>query len=62
LSQTLIAEVLCTALVNASVDVIIMPKGVRISRRGEKSLVTNFNQHPVSWQGKTIPAVSYLIY
>lgn len=61
LSQTLITEVVSEALKNASVEILSMPKGVRITRRGEKSLVANFNQHDVTWQGQEIPAVSYLL-
>lgn len=62
LSQSLITEVLSKALNKASVEILSMPKGVRISRRGDKSLVTNFNQHEVTWQGQKIPAVSYLLF
>lgn len=61
LSETLITEVLQDALDNVSIEHAILPDGVRISRRGSHTLVTNFNQEKITWNSHIIPAVSYLL-
>ncbi|MEF2279623.1 beta-galactosidase [Deinococcus sp. YIM 134068] len=57
-SETLIAEVLEEVLSGAGVQPTRLPEGVRLSRRGEVTLLQNWNSHAVTWQGQELGPVS----
>jgi len=57
-SQTLITEVLKELLEAAGLAPVHLPEGVRLSRRGDLTLLQNWNSHPVMWQDRELPAVS----
>ena len=59
LSAGLISSVLIEALSGAGITTYRLPKGLRLSRRGNTTLVQNFNQQAVEWQGITYPGVSF---
>lgn len=59
LSHELLNEVFSNLLHEANIPNWPMPEGVRITRRGSKSLVFNFNQATVSWNGLTLAPVSW---
>lgn len=59
LSATLIKSVLKDALTEQGIDTFELPKGLRLSRRGDTTLVLNFNQQDVEWHGNTYPGVSF---
>lgn len=59
LSLELIEKVLVHNLQKAELDYMHLPDGVRVSQRGTRKLVCNFNQSDVCWNGVTLPAVSY---
>ncbi|MDO6557578.1 beta-galactosidase [Paraglaciecola chathamensis] len=59
LSAGLISGVLIEALSGAGITTYRLPKGLRLSRRGNTTLVQNFNQQAVEWQGITYPGVSF---
>ncbi|MFQ3236565.1 MAG: beta-galactosidase [Paraglaciecola sp.] len=59
LSESLISDVVKQQLSRQKIDFSPLPQGVRISRRGSTSLLLNFNQQEVQWQGKSYPGVSF---
>ncbi|QHJ10217.1 Beta-galactosidase [Paraglaciecola mesophila] len=59
LSTGLISSVLMEALRGAGIETYRLPKGLRLSKRGNTTLVQNFNQQAVEWQGVTYPGVSF---
>ncbi|ABG40662.1 Beta-galactosidase [Paraglaciecola sp. T6c] len=59
LSGALIKSVLNSALGEVGIETFTLPKGMRLSRRGETTLVLNFNQQDVEWSGTTYPGVSF---
>ena len=61
LSQNLINDVFEQKLKELNIDTCRLPEGVRMSRRGNKTLICNFNESAVTFQGEEIPGVSYLI-
>lgn len=61
LSSQLISDVLSQQLDELDIETTCLPKGLRISRRGNTSLLLNFNQQAVTWQGTTYSGVSYTI-
>lgn len=58
LSKTLLTHVLIEKLSQQGIETQHLPEGVRISRRGNQTLLQNFNQHDIKWQEQVIPAVS----
>ena len=59
LSGSLIKSILKAALGEVGIETFTLPKGMRLSRRGETTLVLNFNLHDVEWEGTTYPGVSF---
>lgn len=60
LSKSLIKAVINEKLSRKNIEYFDdLPTGVRISRRGEQTLLTNFSSHPVEWRGHHLPAVTY---
>ncbi|WP_272976568.1 beta-galactosidase [Deinococcus geothermalis] len=58
-SEALIRDVLRGALEAAGVPITDLPEGVRLSRRAGVTLVQNWTDEPVTWQGQTLPPVSF---
>ena len=61
LGQGLISDVIETHLNQQNIANEKLPEGVRISRRGNKLLICNFNESAVMYQDEWIPGVSYQI-
>ena len=59
LSKSLIVEVLGDILAGQGIKTLDLPDGLRLSRRGDTSLMMNFNQEPVEWEGRTFSPVSF---
>lgn len=60
LSKSLIKAVLSDKLAAKKIDYAEdLPIGVRISRRGNQTLLMNFANHTIEWQGHSLPAVSF---
>ncbi|MEM5497350.1 beta-galactosidase [Paraglaciecola mesophila] len=59
LSGSLIKSILKAALGEVGIETFTLPKGMRLSRRGDITLVLNFNLHDVEWEGTTYPGVSF---
>jgi len=57
-SDGLIEEVLGALLAESGLPVQQLPEGVRLSRRGTTTLVQNWTESPVHWQGIDLAAVS----
>ncbi|GGR60443.1 beta-galactosidase [Deinococcus seoulensis] len=57
-SPSLIGKVLAGALRDANIPTLNLPEGVRLSRRGEVTLLQNWNAHPVTWCDLTLAPVS----
>ncbi len=57
-SETLITELLEQRLSEAKLSPVRLPEGVRLSRRGELTLLQNWNARALSWQGQTLAPVS----
>ncbi|GBF08174.1 beta-galactosidase family [Deinococcus aerius] len=56
--ETLITEVLEDLLSRAGLQPTRLPEGVRLSRRGEVTLLQNWSSHAVIWQGQELAPVS----
>lgn len=61
LSDNLITDVLDNVLQQRGITTQNLPDGVRISRRGDKTLICNFNQNAINLNGDTISGVSFLV-
>ena len=59
LSGELIKSVLKNIAVKQGIETFELPKGLRLSTRGDTTLVLNFNQQDVNWLGGTYPSVSF---
>ncbi|TSA87458.1 beta-galactosidase [Deinococcus detaillensis] len=59
--QELIGTVLSEILMNVGISVETLPDGVRLSRRAGKTLLQNWNPHPVKWQGRLLAPVSFTV-
>ncbi|MFQ3197477.1 MAG: beta-galactosidase [Paraglaciecola sp.] len=59
LSASLISDVVKQQLSGQNIEYSPLPEGVRLSRRGSTTLLLNFNQKAVQWQGKTYSGVSF---
>ncbi|MCD0158749.1 beta-galactosidase, partial [Deinococcus sp. 6GRE01] len=57
-SPGLIGEVLAGALRAANIPTVNLPEGVRLSRRGEVTLLQNWNAQPVTWCDLELAPVS----
>ncbi|MFN4250400.1 beta-galactosidase [Deinococcus sp.] len=57
-SPELIGEVLAGALRAANIPTVNLPEGVRLSRRGEVTLLQNWNAQPVAWCDLELAPVS----
>ena len=57
-SETLITELLEQRLSEAELSPVRLPEGVRLSRRGDLTLLQNWNARALSWQGQTLAPVS----
>lgn len=57
-SPGLIGEVLAGALRAANIPTVTLPEGVRLSRRGEVTLLQNWNAQPVTWCDLELAPVS----
>ena len=60
-SDTLIQGVLGDVLHDAGIEVTPLPEGVRISRRGDHTLVQNWTAQTQTWRGHVLPPVSSLL-
>ncbi len=56
--ESLIAEVLGSLLARAGVSVTALPEGLRVSRRAGVTLVQNWSEGELEWQGRRVPPVS----
>ena len=59
-SQSLVTELLEGQLISAQLRPTRLPEGVRLSRRGGVTLLQNWNDQAVTWQGRTLEPVSTL--
>ncbi len=58
-SSGLIWELLLRLSGEAGLNPEALPEGVRLSRRGDKSLLQNWNAGEATWNGRTLPGVSW---
>ncbi|MGO4893440.1 beta-galactosidase [Flavobacterium sp. W21_SRS_FM6] len=58
LSENLIKTVIRQQCAELAIGTTELADGIRLSRRGEKTLLQNFNQNEVSFEGQQVPAVS----
>lgn len=61
LSESLIKSLVKQLCIELGIKATDMPEGLRLSRRGSESLLQNFNQHDVNFEGKFIPAVTSVL-
>ncbi|THF85716.1 beta-galactosidase [Deinococcus sp. KSM4-11] len=57
-SVTLISSILTELLEEAGIEVTPLPEGIRLSRRGDLTLVQNWTAHAVTWQEQELAPVS----
>lgn len=58
-SETLVRAVLHAALETAGIPSADLPEGLRISRRAGRTLLQNWSDGPLSWQGRTLEPLGF---
>lgn len=61
LSESLITGILKDSVQSRGIETFDLAEGVRITQRGDKTLVCNFTQQSVTHAGETIPPVSFKV-
>ncbi|SMB81499.1 beta-galactosidase [Deinococcus hopiensis] len=60
-SEGLVREVLTALLEGVGLSPVFLPEGVRLSKRGDVTLVQNWTASPIRWNGLDLPPVGFQV-